>query len=167
VGRAVHAAIQSLTLASGPAEVDAVAAAQAVAEAVPERAGEVADLVRSALLSEAAMRARQAAGSLREVPFALRRGDVVLEGFIDLVIPTAAGLEIVDWKTDDVGPADVPARLADYRLQAGLYAMGLTAATGMPVARITYVFLRAGVEVSPGDPDDLARVAAGQVTATA
>jgi len=167
VGRAVHAAIQSLTLASGPAEVDAVAAAQAVAEAVPERAAEVADLVRTALLSEAAMRARQAAGSLREVPFALRRGDVVLEGFIDLVIPTAAGLEIVDWKTDAVGPADVPARLVDYRLQAGLYALGLTAATGLPVARITYVFLRAGVEVSPGDPDDLARSAAAQVDTTA
>jgi hypothetical protein len=37
----------------------------------------------------------------------------------------------------------------------------------MPVARITYVFLRAGVEVSPGDPDDLARSAADQVVATA
>jgi hypothetical protein len=61
----------------------------------------------------------------------------------------------------------VPGRLADYRLQAGLYALGLTAATGMPVARITYVFLRAGVEVSPGDPDHLARSAADQVAATA
>ncbi len=96
VGRAVHAAIQSLTLASGPQEVEAVAAAQAVAEAVPDRAGEIARLVRVALLSEAAMRARAAAGALREVPFALRRGDAVVEGFIDLVIPTAAGLEIVE-----------------------------------------------------------------------
>ncbi|WP_217914039.1 UvrD-helicase domain-containing protein [Miltoncostaea marina] len=167
VGRAVHASLQSLALAAGPDEVDAVAAAQAVAEAVPDRAAEVAGLVRSALLSDAAMRARAAAGTLREVPFALRRGDAVVEGFIDLVVPTAAGLEIVDWKTDDVAPGDVADRLAGYRLQAGLYALGLAEATGMPVARITYVFLRAGVEVSPGDPVALARAAADRVAAPA
>ena len=165
VGRAVHASIQSLTLGSGPQEVEAVAAAQAVAEAVPERAGEVADLVRVALLSQAAGRARSAPGALREVPFALRRGDTVVEGFIDLVIPTLTGLEIVDWKTDDVAPGAVQERLAGYRLQAGLYALGLAEATGRPVERITYVFLRAGVEVSPGDPQELVRAAAAQVAA--
>ncbi len=165
VGRAVHAAIQSLTLASGPQEVDAVAAAQATAEAVPERAEEVAELVRAALLSEAAARARQAAGALREVPFAVRRGDTVVEGFVDLVVPTAAGLEIIDWKTDDVAPAGVAERLEGYRLQAGLYALGLAEATGMPVARITYVFLRPGVERSPGDPAALAAAAASRLGA--
>ncbi|MGD9571654.1 MAG: UvrD-helicase domain-containing protein [Thermoleophilia bacterium] len=166
VGRAVHAAIQSLTLASGPQEVEAVAAAQAVAEAVPESAGEVADLVRAALLSDAAVRARSAAGSLREVPFAVRRGDVVVEGFIDLVVPTAAGLEIVDWKTDAVAPGEVAARVEGYALQAGLYALALQEATGQPVARITYVFLRPGVEVSPGDPGTLAAAAAQRVSQT-
>ncbi len=166
VGRAVHAAIQSLTLASGPQEVEAVAAAQAVAEAVPERADEVAELVRAALLSDAAVRARSAAGSLREVPFAVRRGAVVVEGFIDLVVPTAAGLEIVDWKTDDVAPGEVGARVEGYALQAGLYALALQEATGQPVARITYVFLRPGVEVSPGDPHALAAAASRRVAET-
>jgi len=155
VGRAVHAAIQSLPLDAGPAEVEAVARAQAVAEAVPERTDEVARLVDAALASAAAGRARGARGALREVPFALARDGAVVEGFIDLVIPGPDGLEIVDWKTDDVPVAGVPERLGSYRLQAGLYALGLRAATGRPVARITYVFLRTGVEGSPGEADEL------------
>ena len=163
VGRAVHAAIQSLALGAGPDEIAAVAAAQAVAEAVPDRADDVAGLVAAALASEAAARARSAPGALREVPFALSRDGAVVEGFIDLVVPGAGGLEIVNWKTDDVPAAGVEERLASYRLQAGLYAAGLTEATGLPVARITYVFLRAGVEVSPGDPAALAEQAMSSV----
>ena len=163
VGRAVHAAIQSLPLTATPDEVAAVAAAQAVAEAVPDRADEVAALVAAALGSEAAGRARAAAGALREVPFALARDGAVVEGFIDLVVPAGGGLEIIDWKTDDVPPARVPERLGAYRLQAGLYAAGLAEATGMPVERITYVFLRAGVEESPGDPAVLADHAMTQI----
>ena len=159
VGRAVHAAIQSLPLTAGPEEIAAVAAAQAVAEAVPDRAGEVAALAGAALASEAAARARAAGGGLREVPFAMTRDRAVVEGFIDLVVPTATGLEIIDWKTDDVPPAGVADRLSGYRLQAGLYAAGLSRATGRPVERITYVFLRAGVEESPGDPAALAAAA--------
>jgi len=160
VGRAVHASLQSLALDAGDDAIAAVAAAQAVAEAVPERAGEVERLVRAGLASQAAARARTAPGALREVPFALARGGVVVEGFIDLVVPTLTGLEIVDWKTDDVAtPAQARARLKGYELQAGLYAHGLRLATGRPVERITYVFLRAGVESSPGDPDALAAAA--------
>ena len=91
--------------------------------------------------------------------YRVTRDGTVVEGFVDLVVPAAGGLEIVDWKTDDV-PADrVEERLAGYRLQAGLYAAGLAEATGMLVERITYVFLRAGREVSPGEPAALARVA--------
>jgi ATP-dependent helicase/nuclease subunit A len=161
VGRAVHASLQSLPLDADDAAVAAVASAQAVAEAVPGRADEVAALVRAALRSEAAGRARRAAGALREVPFAMPADGAVVEGFIDLVVPDDGGVEIVDWKTDDVGPEGVDGRLAGYGLQAGLYCAGLRAATGLPVTRVTYVFLRAGVERSPGDPDALAREALG------
>ncbi len=156
VGRAVHAAIQSLSLDADSGQVTAAAAAQAVAEAIPERADEVAALVTAALGSEAAGRARAARGALREVPFAFRHGDAIVEGFIDLVIPTADGVEIVDWKTDDVTAGGVEERLAGYRVQAGLYARGLREATGLGVGRITYVFVRPGLERSPGEPDALA-----------
>ncbi len=156
VGRAVHAAIQSLPLDAGSEAIAAVAAAQAVAEAVPSRSVEIAELVAVALGSDAASRARAATSALREVPFAVADGDAVVEGFIDLVVPTATGLEIIDWKTDDVGAAQVGDRLMGYRVQAGLYAAGLARATGLAVERITYVFLRPGVEVSPGEPRALA-----------
>ena len=163
VGRAVHAAIQSLPLDAGPAQVAAAAAAQAVAEAVPERADEVAGLVAAALDSQAAARARSSVGALREVPFAFRHEEAIVEGFIDLVIPTARGVEIVDWKTDDVPRAGVDERLAGYRVQAGLYARGLGEATGLEVERITYVFVRAGLERSPGEPGELVALALAAV----
>jgi ATP-dependent exoDNAse (exonuclease V) beta subunit len=135
---------------------------------VPERADEVERLVRAGLASGAAARARTAPGALREVPFALARDGVVVEGFIDLVVPTLTGLEIVDWKTDDVATrAQAQERLRGYEIQAGLYAHGLRLATGRPVERITYVFLRAGLELPAGDPDELAAAALAALGAPA
>ncbi len=159
LGRAVHAAIQSVPLDADAAAIEAFARAQAVAEAIPHRAGDVARLVRRALESDAAQRARSARRALREVPFAMAEGDTVVEGFVDMVIETPDGLEIVDWKTDDIPKARVPDRMREYELQAGLYVLGLEAATGRPVARVTYVFVSAGVEASPGEPGQLASAA--------
>ncbi len=156
LGRAVHAAIQSLPWDAEDSEVQAFARAQAVAEAIPGRVADVARLVRRALASDAAGRAIGATRALREVPFAVQSGDVTLEGFIDLVIDSPDGIEIVDWKTDQISGSDVEARVADYALQAGLYVWGLQAAVGRPVNRVTYVFVSAGREISPGDPATLA-----------
>jgi ATP-dependent helicase/nuclease subunit A len=163
LGRAVHAALQSLPLDAVDAAVEAFSRAQAVAEAIPERAHEVARLVRRALQSEAAARARRAPRALREVPFAFRSDGLVLEGFVDLVIETPQGIEIVDWKTDDIPPEEVRERLREYKLQAGLYVLGMEAAVQRPVTRITYVFARAGVEESPGEPASLAATARERV----
>ena len=80
----------------------------------------------------------------------------ILEGFVDLLIESPEGIEIVDWKTDDIPAADVPSRLREYELQAGLYVLGIETAVRRPVARLTYVFAAAGVEQSPGDPAVLA-----------
>ncbi len=163
LGRAVHAAIQSLPLADADGLVEAHARAQAVAEAIPSRADDVARLVRSALASKAADRARDAKRALREVPFAVQRDSVTVEGFIDMVIETDAGLEIVDWKTDGVPASAVPERLKQYELQAGLYVLGLEAATGRKVTAITYVFASSGVEASPGEPAALSAAAQARV----
>jgi ATP-dependent helicase/nuclease subunit A len=152
LGRAVHAAIQSLPLDAGDELILPYARAQAVAEAIPQRADEVAELPQRALSSAAADRARAARRALREVPFAVVRDGTIVEGFVDMVIENDDGIEIVDWKTDHVSPAQVPERLKGYELQAGLYVLGLEAATGKRVTRVTYVFVSAGVEVSPGDP---------------
>jgi ATP-dependent helicase/nuclease subunit A len=160
-GRAVHAAIQSLPLDADDTLIDAFSHAQAVAEAIPTQAGEVAALVRWVFQSSQAMaRARVASRALREVPFAVEREDgVVLEGFVDLLIETPHGIELVDWKTDQISTADVPARLEKYKHQAGLYVLGIQSATRRPVTRVTYVFAGARVEQSLGDPQVLAEAA--------
>ncbi len=156
LGRAVHAAIQSLPFDADDAMISAFTRAQAVAEAVPHRAADVERLVRWVLRSsQAAVRARSARRALREVPFAIAANGTVLEGFIDLVIETDGAVEIVDWKTDQISASDVDDRLREYRTQAGLYVYGLEAATGLRVSAVTYVFASAGVEVSPGDPATL------------
>ncbi len=166
LGRAVHAAIQSLPLDADDTLIEAFARAQAVAEAVPEKAREVARLVRWTLRESAAMqRARSAPRALREVPFAMALDGKVLEGFVDLLVETPEGIEIVDWKTDQVPAEGVAERLRGYELQAGLYVLGIEAATGRTVTAVTYVFASAGVEVSPGDPAALREAARDRLLA--
>jgi ATP-dependent exoDNAse (exonuclease V) beta subunit len=156
LGRAVHATIQSLRWDADAELIGSFARAQAVAEAIPHRADQIARLAERALRSEAGRRALSARRALREVPFAVQAGNVTLEGFIDLLIEGEDGLEVVDWKTDQIGAGEVEARLAEYRLQAGLYVWGVQEATGKRVSRVTYVFVSAGQEVAPGDPQELA-----------
>jgi RecB family exonuclease len=151
-GRAVHAALQSLPWDADDASIEAVAHAQAVAEAVPQETGHIARLIRQALATEAAGRARAAKRALREVPFAFQQGGITVEGFIDLVIESEDGsLEVVDWKTDTVPVEAVVRRLQSYELQAGLYVLGVEAATQRPVSRLTYVFVDPNEERSPGE----------------
>jgi ATP-dependent helicase/nuclease subunit A len=160
LGRAVHAAIQSLPLDADDATIAAFARAQAVAEAIPHRARDVERLVRWVVRKSAAwQRARGATRAMREVPFAMESDGKVLEGFIDLVLQTPEGIEIVDWKTDQISADKVAERLREYEPQAGLYVYGLESATGAHVSRVTYVFASAEVEVSPGDPAALAAAA--------
>jgi ATP-dependent helicase/nuclease subunit A len=168
LGRAVHAAVQSLPLDATDEPIAAFARAQAVAEAIPHRAAEVQQLVRWILRSSrAAGRARAARRALREVPFALRVDGTVLEGFIDMLIETEDGIEIVDWKTDQITEAEVAQRLTEYETQAGLYVYGIEAATARKVSAVTYVFAGPGVEVSPGDPHELSKDAFAELARAA
>ncbi len=166
LGRAVHAALQSLPWDADDSAIQAVATAQTVAETIPDRATEAARLIKVALDSPGAVRARGAERALREVPFAFldqtATPPVVVEGFADLVIENEDGLEIVDWKTDAIPEAEVEERLENYRTQAGLYVLGLEqalAATGKKVTAVSYVFVTPNQERSPGPPAELAAAA--------
>ncbi len=165
LGRAVHAVVQSVPLNATDADIAAFARAQAVAEAIPGREAEVARLAARALASSAMSRARAARRTLREAPFAVDFDGTLVEGFVDLLVDTGDGLEIIDWKTDGIAAHEVDGRLEHYRLQAGLYVLGLERATGLKVRRVTYVFLSPGVEREPGDPEALAREAYTRLTA--
>lgn len=165
LGRAVHATIQSLSMEPTAGMITATSHAQAVAEAVPHMAQEVERLVTWIVTgSRAWKRAGESGRALREVPFAVETSGHILEGFIDMVIEGPDGMEIIDWKTDRVSARDVPARLEEYKLQAGLYVHGLQKATGLPVTRVTYVFAGAETEQSPGSPGDLEAEAVAVLT---
>ncbi len=155
VGKAVHGVLQAVDLADGEA-LDELAAAQAVVEGVANRADEVADYVRSALASDEVQCA--AAGRCwREVyvaapatPTASSSGAAsgpVVEGYIDLLFEDdqSDGLVVVDYKTDALGamPGADHERAEQYRRQVTVYAWCLERATGLPVARVVLLYLRA------------------------
>jgi ATP-dependent exoDNAse (exonuclease V) beta subunit len=170
LGRAVHAVLQSVPIDAQQDLIAAFAHAQAVAEAIPSREADVIRLAQRALQSPVAARARSARRALREVPFAFTTGtatgngggpsaDVIVEGFVDLLIEDANGIEIVDWKTDDITGAEVVRRMREYELQAGLYVLGLERVIGQPIKRVTYMFLSPDVEHDFGDIGYLKSVA--------
>ena len=156
LGRAVHAVIQSVPMNAPPDAIAAFARAQAVAEAIPDHESDVTRLAERAFRSGVAARARAARRALREVPFAFEdQTGTIIEGFVDLLIEDEAGIEIVDWKTDDITGEEVARRMEEYRLQAGLYILGLERATGKRVRAVTYVFLSPEVELALDDLEGL------------
>ena len=140
-GRAVHAVLQATDLASGHDIADR-AQAQAVAEGVPDRAGDIEDLARTAVSSAIVKRAVASRRLWREVPVAVPAGGGSLHGFIDLLFEEDDGLVVVDYKTDSVNPDQVAEAVHRYRLQGGAYAYAIQALTGKPVKEVVFLYLR-------------------------
>jgi ATP-dependent exoDNAse (exonuclease V) beta subunit len=146
IGRAVHAVLQTVDLATGDG-IDATAAAQAAAEGVLGHEHRIAALARAALATDV-VREAVAWGFRREMYVATNFGDTILEGYVDLVYRTNAGLVVVDYKTDAwTSDTDLDDKLARYRLQGASYALALEAATAERAARCVFLFLseRGGV----------------------
>jgi ATP-dependent exoDNAse (exonuclease V) beta subunit len=171
VGRAVHSTLQSVDLATGEG-LRALATARSVAEGVPDRAADVEGLVLAALGSEV-VRAAVAGGRYwREVYVGAPVGGRVLEGFVDLLVDGPEGLEVVDYKTDQALTADdLDRAVGSHRLQGAAYAAAVEAATGRPVSRCTFLFLRSegavarAVEDLQAAKDQVQAVLAGQAPA--
>ena len=146
VGRAVHAVLQSIDLATG-AGVEHRARAQAVAEGVPDRQEEIARLAKVAVQSDIVRRAVASQRIWREVPVAAPVGDGSLHGFIDLLFEEEDGLVVVDYKTDAVTEAQLPEVMDRYRLQGGAYAHAIGEITGKPVREVVFLYLQPKREV--------------------
>jgi len=161
IGRAVHATLQIVDLATGEGLAE-VAAAQAATENVGSRTGEVEQLARVALGSEVVKAAVQRGRYWRELYVGVPVGDRVLEGVVDLLVDGEDGLEVVDYKTDRVETEDEIDRAMDrHRLQGAAYALAVAEATGRKVSRCTFLFLaRQGAEIR--HVDDL-EAATGEV----
>ncbi|MEP7215314.1 MAG: UvrD-helicase domain-containing protein [Anaerolineaceae bacterium] len=143
IGRAVHAVLQSIDLATGEG-LEGAAGAQSVAEGIPERRDEIVELARTALASKS-VRAAVASGRFwRELYVATDVGGTVVEGFIDLLYESPEGLVVVDYKTDEAGNNEqVELAMKRYELQGAAYALALeTAMPGRKVAACTFVFVR-------------------------
>ena len=129
VGRAVHAVLQSIDLATGEGIAER-ARAQAAAEGVPGREGEIERLCHVAVDSDIVKRAVASQRYWREVPVAVGTGNGSLHGFIDLLFEAEEGLVVVDYKTDAIAGDAAPEAVQRYRLQGGAYAHALQELTG-------------------------------------
>ena len=141
VGRAVHATLQIVDLATGQG-LRQLAEAQAAAENVPSRADEVEQLARAALDSDVVRSAVERGRYWRELYVGTPVEGRTLEGVIDLLVDGDDGLEVVDYKTDRVeSDEEVDRAVGRHRLQGAAYALAVAGATGRPVTRCTFLFL--------------------------
>ena len=133
VGRAVHGVLQFCDLATG-ADIDNLARAQCAAEGVIGLELHVAALARSALAAPIVRSVVEGRQHWRELFVAAPVGDRVLEGYVDLLVRTADGLVIVDYKTDQwSGPVQSSERVGRYRLQLAAYGAALSTALDEPI----------------------------------
>ncbi len=139
IGRAVHAVLQTIDLATG-AGLAETAAAQAAAEGVLGHEKTIVALAQSALASNVVQRAA-ARPFWRETYVAVPLDGITLEGYVDLVFRDDDGLVVVDYKTDAVRGDELEARLGHYRVQASAYALAVAEATGQPVVRCVLCLL--------------------------
>ena len=140
IGRAVHGTLQAV--GGDGSLVESVAAAQALAEGIPQLASSVAAYVRSALATNLVARAF-ARQHWSELYVGAEEADgLVLEGFIDLLFRDDDGsLVVVDYKTDAVSDGEGFAdRATHYGPQLRAYVSALEAATGER-AKAELVFL--------------------------
>lgn len=158
IGRAVHGVLQLLDL-SAPDDDDVarLVESQAWAESVPEHEATIARLVSSAL-DAPIVRACRTARHWKELYVAAPVGDVTVEGYVDLMVESDAGLVVVDYKTDSARTeAEVESKLAGYALQGAAYAVAVETATGRTVVDVQFVFTRPNGAIvrSAGDLGEL------------
>lgn len=156
VGRAVHAVLQSIDLATG-AGLEERAKAQATAEGIPNREADVIRLARIAVDSNIVRRAVASQRLWREVPVAAPVEGGFLHGFIDLLFEEPDGLVVVDYKTDSVDEDRVEDAVKKYRLQGGAYACAVGKATGKRVKEVRFLYLEAETDVLLAELDEAIR----------
>ena len=85
--------------------------------------------------------AAESAAALGPSETALGEDRAVVRGIVDGVLPGPDGIEILDFKTDTVGAADVASRVEVYRPQMQVYAHAMARIWRRPVTACLLVFL--------------------------
>jgi ATP-dependent helicase/nuclease subunit A len=154
IGRAVHATLQLLDDPHDDERLVALATQQAHLEAVPDAIDTVAALARSALRAPSVQAAHTAARRWRELYVAAPLGDRAIEGYLDLLYETPAGLVLVDYKTDAVrSAAEANAKTERYAPQTAAYAVAVEVSTGLSVVDARLVFCTSGEPIERAVPD--------------
>ncbi len=140
IGRAVHAVLQTVDLATGDG-LEGASAAQAAAEGVLGQEDVIEAFCRSALASDV-VRLAASRSHWREVYVGIPYGDGVLEGYVDLLYRGDDGLVVVDYKTDSWrNEAELTAKAERYRVQLQAYGEAVAGSVGEPAARLQLLFL--------------------------
>lgn len=147
VGRAVHAVLQSIDMATGHG-LDEAVQAQAIAEGVIEHRDLIRQLVQAALDSDLVQRAATREYWRETYVGTVMDDGSVLEGYVDLIYRDDDGtLVIVDYKTDAVPSEGLASRVTYYTPQITAYADCLRAATGQePRAVLLFLHLQGSIE---------------------
>ena len=141
LGRAVHAVLQTVDLATG-AGLDDAAAAAGGGRGHRRSRGRHRRSAPASRSRRRVVREAVAHGFRREMYVAAPVDGITLEGYVDLVYRRPDGLVVVDYKTDAWSDdADLDTKVTRYRLQGASYAVALEQATGEPVAECVFVFL--------------------------
>ena len=119
-------------------DVHALLAGQPAAQATAE----ARKLVTAFHASELGRRAARASRIECEFEFVMAIENVVLRGQIDLWFEEGGELVLVDYKTDDIKPREIAARVEFYAPQLRLYALALERITGRFPAKAFLYFLR-------------------------
>ncbi len=112
-----------------------------------DRVDELLTTVQSVVQSDIWKRAQAAMRCFSELPFETSIPDAsgkptIIRGVIDLIFEEPEGWVIVDYKTDDISVADLPAAVAYYRNQIDQYAQHWHDTTGYQVEENGLYFTR-------------------------
>ena len=153
VGDAVHMVMERVSLPNA-SDLEAIADDVCLEGDIYDQKDDVVAMCRACLAAPSVQRAMAGGRWWREVPFVLARGDgtagaPLATGRVDMVYEDAGELVVIDYKTDkDVTADGAESHARDkHSGQAEIYAQALSAATGMPVREVIFVYCKAGVEV--------------------
>jgi len=164
LGRAVHSVLQSIDLATGEG-LEGISRAQAAAEGIPHLWEDVAKMVGNALRTSVVRRAVASDRYYRELFAVMPLGDIMIEGYIDLLFEEEDGIVIADYKTDVLGDEIEKERMNQYNLQAAAYALAVSEVTNKTVKEVVLLFIRSEKEVTLINPSDLYDMVREQATA--
>jgi ATP-dependent helicase/nuclease subunit A len=125
--------------------LDALVAHAAEAQQIGSQASTLRDWIERALASPLWERARRARRLWRELPFCIDCDGTITEGRIDLLFEEDEALVLVDYKTDAVDSAGLPAAIDAHRPQLAAYGRAIRQLTGREPHESWLYLVRSGV----------------------